>query len=421
MAAVDRLAQAADMHIDRSFVDVDVRTPDAIEQLLAGKHPPRPFHQEFEQPGFGRPEIDRTAIARDPFLFAIKFDVADAEYGRNTFRIGPAQQCAYPRQQFRYREWLDDVVVGAGREPANLFTLLAARGEHDDRQLAGLRARAQPAAQFDAGKTRQHPIEDHQVGRAFLQSRISFVAACRSFNLVALGFEVIAKQHCQRLLVFDNEDARAHAKSVVHLLLPRAQRGDGRRIAFRALIGNRVSLDDIVDRLRDIGRMVAHALDVLGAEHQMDAEGDIARIFHHVGEQLAEYRRADRIDFLVATPYGHGLGDIAPTIGVEHELHLLEHEIGHVLDAADQLGRRELAVQGHHPLGDVLCQITDALEVVGETQGPDDFAQVYRHGLAPGDDEHRSFLNLALQGIDIRIGQRYTLCQRSIALCQCID
>ena len=31
VTAVDRLAQAADMHIDRSFVDIDVRAPDAIE------------------------------------------------------------------------------------------------------------------------------------------------------------------------------------------------------------------------------------------------------------------------------------------------------------------------------------------------------------------------------------------------------
>src|SRR5262249_35486391 len=153
MTAVDRLAQAADMHIDRSFIDIDVRAPDAIEQLLAREYASRPFHQEFEQPVFGGPKVDRAAVARNSFLFSIKLDVANAEYGRNALRIGPAQQRAYPRQQFGDRERLYDVVVGPGGKPAHLFALLAARGEHDDRQLAGLGAGPKPAAQFDAGKT----------------------------------------------------------------------------------------------------------------------------------------------------------------------------------------------------------------------------------------------------------------------------
>ena len=38
-----------------------------------------------------------------------------------------------------------------------------------------------------------------------------------------------------------------------------------------------------------------------------------------------------------------------------------------MLDAADQLRRRELAVERDHALGDVLGEIADALEVVGKT------------------------------------------------------
>src|SRR5262249_37045410 len=164
------------MHIDRSFVDIDVRAPDAIEQLLAREYASRPLHQEFEQPVFGGPKVDRTTIARDSFLFSIKLDVANTEHGRYPLRIGPAQQLAHPRPTFGYRERLYEVIGGSGREPADLFALLATRGQHDDRQLAGLGARPQPAAQFDAGQAWQHPVEDHQVGRAFLQTRIRFVA-----------------------------------------------------------------------------------------------------------------------------------------------------------------------------------------------------------------------------------------------------
>src|SRR4029077_4782088 len=60
VATVERLAQAADMDGDGALVDIDGRAPDAIEQLLAGKHPAGALHQEFEQPELGRPEIDRA-------------------------------------------------------------------------------------------------------------------------------------------------------------------------------------------------------------------------------------------------------------------------------------------------------------------------------------------------------------------------
>ena len=83
-----------------------------------------------------------------------------------------------------------------------------------------------------------------------------------------------------------------------------------------------------------------------------------------------------------------------------------EHHIGHVLDAADQLGRREFAVERDHALGDVLGEIADALEIVGEPQRADDLAQIDRHRLAAGDGEDRLFLDLALQRIDVGVGLR---------------
>src|SRR5690606_37692269 len=55
LAAIDGLAQATDMHVDRPFVDIDVTAPDAVEQLLAREHPARGLHQELEQAELGRP------------------------------------------------------------------------------------------------------------------------------------------------------------------------------------------------------------------------------------------------------------------------------------------------------------------------------------------------------------------------------
>ena len=63
--------------------------------------------------------------------------------------------------------------------------------------------------------------------------------------------------------------------------------------------------------LGDVGGVVAHLLDVLGAKKEVNANADIARIFHHVGEQLAEQRVVDGDDFLV--PAAHR-ADSTPAI-----------------------------------------------------------------------------------------------------------
>src|SRR5580692_1597331 len=80
VAAVERLAQAADMDVDGALVDIDVAAPHAVEQLLAGKHPAGAFHQELEQPELGRAEIDRAGRARHALLFAIELEIADIEH-----------------------------------------------------------------------------------------------------------------------------------------------------------------------------------------------------------------------------------------------------------------------------------------------------------------------------------------------------
>src|SRR4051812_14531601 len=49
VAAIERFAQAADMHVDRALVDIDFAAPDAVEQLLAREHAARALHQKFEQ------------------------------------------------------------------------------------------------------------------------------------------------------------------------------------------------------------------------------------------------------------------------------------------------------------------------------------------------------------------------------------
>ena len=141
--------------------------------------------------------------------------------GRQHLGLGAAQHRLDARHQFRRRERLDDIVVGAGGKPANTLALLAARRQHDDRQALGLRALAQPAAELDAGDARQHPVEDEKIGQAFLQADFRFVATVDRIDVEAFGLEIVAEEHAQRLLVFDNGNSWQHAVELLDVLDPR--------------------------------------------------------------------------------------------------------------------------------------------------------------------------------------------------------
>src|SRR3546814_984815 len=60
---------------------------------------------------------------------------------------------------------------------------------------------------------------------------------------------------------------------------------------------------------------------------QMRAGRDVARILHHVGEQLAEQAGIHLVDFLVAMPHVDGTIRIVIRIGVEHVLDDRLHQL----------------------------------------------------------------------------------------------
>ena len=81
------------------------------------------------------------------------------------------------------------------------------------------------------------------------------------------------------------------------------------------------------------------------------------------------------------------------------------------------LAAAELAVERHDALGDVLGEVADALQIVGDAQRADDVAQVDRHRLAPGDGQDRLFLDLALQHVDLVVVRDDALRQRECRGC----
>ena len=57
-------------------------------------------------------------------------------------------------------------------------------------------------------------------------------------------------------------------------------------------------------------------------------------------------------------------------------------------------------------LGDVLGEVADALEIVGDVDRGHDLAQILRHRLAAGDHADRLLLDLALRAVDLAVADR---------------
>jgi len=179
-------------------------------------------------------------------------------------------------------------------------------------------------------------------------------------------------------------------------LLP-AERGKDRIIALGPRLRNGAALDQVIHGLGNVGGVIPYALDVLGTKQQVDARCDIARVFQHVGQELAKDRNAQRVDLLVAPPYRKRLFQIARGIAVEHLLELCQDYGAHVLHAAAHPQRVRLPFQQRRTLGDVLGEIPDAFQIVAQPQRADELAQINRHRLPPRNRQYRLILDLALK------------------------
>src|SRR5690606_6405831 len=120
------LAQAADVDVDRALVDIGIAPPDVIEQLLAREHATRPQHEEFEQPIFGRAEVNRLTAPAHAAGLPVEFEVTEGEHGRGFRGIASPEQRCDAGEKLGDRERLYDVVVGSGGEAPYPVGLLAA-------------------------------------------------------------------------------------------------------------------------------------------------------------------------------------------------------------------------------------------------------------------------------------------------------
>jgi hypothetical protein len=76
------------------------RPPHRVQQLLAREHPARVLQEEFQQPEFGGPEMQRPPVALHAVRVQVHRDVVEGSTPLvGTCRIGPPQQRADARQQ----------------------------------------------------------------------------------------------------------------------------------------------------------------------------------------------------------------------------------------------------------------------------------------------------------------------------------
>src|SRR3546814_10200170 len=116
---VQRLAKTSDMDIDGALVDIDVVPPDPVEKLRAGEDAAGRGYQELQKTKLGRAEAHFAALAMDAVGLAVELYIAAFQHRRKNLGARPAQHGFHTRHQFGRREWLDDVIVGAGRQPAD--------------------------------------------------------------------------------------------------------------------------------------------------------------------------------------------------------------------------------------------------------------------------------------------------------------
>ena len=128
--------QIADVHLER-VPEVGGRNPRLPRGSGCGEHPARVGDEHLEQGELGPGEADRPLAAVDLTGGRIQGEVGEGHDRRlgGLVRAGAAEQSPQPGQQFLQREWLGQIVVGAGIKPGDAFGHRVAGGQHQDGQI----------------------------------------------------------------------------------------------------------------------------------------------------------------------------------------------------------------------------------------------------------------------------------------------
>ena len=158
----------------------------------------------LQQAKLGRAQRHLAPGDADAARAAIDDEVADRERRVNGQRAAP-QQRAHARRELVLDERLDEVVVGAGIEPAHAVFDGVARGEEQHRRRDAFGARI--AAEREAVAPGQHDVDDRGVVRAAQQHVVAGLAVRGDVDGVFPAFEHRANRFGDLALIFDHQDA----------------------------------------------------------------------------------------------------------------------------------------------------------------------------------------------------------------------
>ena len=198
---------------DALAIEPEVEEDPVVAELEVGVHQ-RDLAAELAMERDRR--VDRDGRRADPALGAVERErPAERRPGQERLlRREPGEQALDPRQQLGRVERLDQVVVGAGAQPADLLLDLALGRQHDDRDVARA-ALLRPDLRRDlvAVELGQVDVEQDQVGRLRAPQPEPFGAVTRDDDLVALLLERVLQETLDIRVVVDDEDLGRHQSS----------------------------------------------------------------------------------------------------------------------------------------------------------------------------------------------------------------
>lgn len=195
---LDLFADAVDVNHDGCRIAEGVHAPDAVEELVLAEGNAGILREEEQKVKFAARERDFLAVREDAARFGADFEPAGEDAVRFLYRLLREALVACDMRldasrEFIGAEGLDDVVVGAEAEAANLVDFLLTCRDHEDRRVFFL---ADGAADDEAVRTWQHEVEQDEVEVFGERLFFALFAVGDDFHGKVVGFEVVALKFC---------------------------------------------------------------------------------------------------------------------------------------------------------------------------------------------------------------------------------
>ena len=201
--AIDLPAKAGDVDLDRVGVRLCVSLPQRTGEPPLREDLPLVARQGLEELVLLGGEPHLRSIPLDLVGPGVEREGADPQHRGPRLRPDP-QQRPDPGRELPERDGLGDVVVGTDIETRHHVVGRVQRGEHEDGDLASLRA--QVSADLQPRPLREHEVQEDQLVLLALCGPEPVLAVLGDIDRVPFVLKTLAQRARQRALVFDEQD-----------------------------------------------------------------------------------------------------------------------------------------------------------------------------------------------------------------------